>query len=191
MLEVKFVRDNLKLVQESLHKRGQDYALDGFLDCDSKRRSILLEVEQLKHQRNRVSEQIAKMKKAKEDATELITQMGAVSQKIKVLDEELSRHEQTLRSVLMELPNLPHSSVPVGQNSEDNIVLREEGIPPAFDFEPLEHWEIGGRLGILDRACLEQLYAGRPDQGARVFGGTSPLYDQPHQHNCYRPAAQV
>jgi seryl-tRNA synthetase len=165
MLEIKFVIDNLKLVQESLHKRGQDYGLDSFLDCDSKRRSILLEVEQLKHQRNRVSEQIAEMKKAKEDATELITQMRAVSQKVKALDEELSRHEQTLRSVLMELPNLPHSSVPVGQDSEDNTVLRKQGIPPSFDFEPLEHWEIGERLGILDF-----------ERAAKIAGARFALY---------------
>ncbi|NVM57755.1 MAG: serine--tRNA ligase [Desulfobacterales bacterium] len=150
MLEIKFVRQNLELVQESLRKRGQAYDLERFLDCDSKRRSILLEVEELKHQRNVVSERIAQMRKAKEDASKLIAEMRSVSQKIKALDEELSRHEQAFRSILMGIPNLPHPSVPVGQDSEENVVVRKVGEPPLFDFEPLPHWEIGERLGILD-----------------------------------------
>jgi len=150
MLEIKFVRQHFELVQEALEKRGQAYSLDEFLDCDAKRRTILLEVEELKRQRNEASDRVALMKRAKEDASELIGQMKAVSQKIKGLDEELSRQEQVLRSILMRIPNLPHPDVPVGQNSEDNPVIRTVGEPPSFGFDVLPHWEIGERLGILD-----------------------------------------
>jgi seryl-tRNA synthetase len=165
MLEIKFVRQNLELVRESLRKRGENYDLKQFVDCDSRRRSILLEVEQLKHQRNKVSERIAQMKRAKEDATELITEMRSVSQKIKALDEELSRHEQSLHSILMGLPNLPHPSVPVGQDSEDNPLIRKEGTLPSFDFELVPHWEIGERLGILDF-----------ERAAKIAGARFALY---------------
>ena len=94
MLETKFVRQNLEVVQESLRKRGQNDDLGEFLDHDANRRAILLEVETLKHRRNEVSERIAQMRRNKEDASDLIAEMKAVSEKIKSLDEELSNHEQ-------------------------------------------------------------------------------------------------
>jgi seryl-tRNA synthetase len=165
MLEIKFVRQNFELVQEALKKRGQAYSLDEFLDCDAKRRAILLEVEALKRQRNEASESIALMKKNKADASALIVEMKAVSQKIKGFDEALSRHEQTLRSILMRIPNLPHSTVPVGKDSEDNPVVKTVGKPPSFDFDALPHWEIGERLGILDF-----------ERAAKITGARFALY---------------
>lgn len=150
MLGTKFIRQNVELVEASLRKRGQAHDLRPFLDCDAKRRAVLLEVEELKHERNRVSELIPQMNKDQQDPSELIAQMREVSQKIKSLDEELSKHEQTLHTILMELPNLPHPSVPTGKDSEDNVVIKKVGEPRSFDFEPLPHWEIGERLGILD-----------------------------------------
>ncbi|MCD6137924.1 MAG: serine--tRNA ligase [Deltaproteobacteria bacterium] len=172
MLELRFVRQNIESVRESLRKRGEDYDLAAFLDCDSKRRAILLEVEELKHQRNTVSELIGQMKKANEDASELIEQMRAVSDKIRSLDVELSRYEESLRSILMELPNLPHPSVPPGDGSEDNVVLKKVGKPPAFHFKPLHHWEIGEKLGILDFERAAKIAGARfalyVGQGARL-----------------------
>jgi len=150
MLEIKFIRKNLELVQESLRKRGEEYDLHPFLDSDSRRRAILLEVEELKHKRNTVSERIAQMNKEGKDPSKLIAEMRVVSQKIKTLDEELSKHEETLHAILMELPNIPHPSVPTGKDSEENVVIRKVGEPRSFDFEPLLHWELGERLGILD-----------------------------------------
>ena len=172
MLEIKFVRQNAELVQESLRKRGQACGLEEFLDCDSKRRAILLEVEELKHQRNKASERVARMKRVDEDPSEIIAEMKTVSQKIKGLDEGLSRQEQTLHSILMGLPNLPHPSVPVGKDSEDNPVIRKVGEPPTFDFEPLPHWEIGEKLGILDFERAAKIAGARfalyVDRGARL-----------------------
>jgi seryl-tRNA synthetase len=165
MLEIKFVRQNLELVQLALQKRGESYSLDVFLDSDAKRRAILLEVEELKRQRNKASERVAQMKRDKEDASGLIVEMKAVSQKIKGLDEPLSGHEQDLRSILMSLPNLPHPSVPVGASSEDNPVVRTVGETPLFDFKPLDHWDIGERLGILDF-----------ERAAKIAGARFALY---------------
>ena len=150
MLEIKFVRQNLELVQEALRKRGQGDDLKEFLHHDSERRAILLEVEALKHRRNTVSERIAEMRRDKQDASDLIAEMKAVSEQIKSLDEQLSQHEQSLRSILMGLPNLPHPSVPVGEDAEANVIIKKVGEPPSFDFQPLPHWEIGEKLGILD-----------------------------------------
>jgi seryl-tRNA synthetase len=165
MLGTKFIRQNLELVEASLRKRGQAYDLGPFLDCDAKRRSILLEVEELKHARNQVSGQIAQMNKEQQDPSKLIVQMQEVSRKIKALDEELSKHEQTLHTILMELPNLPHPSVPIGKDSEDNVVIRTVGERGSFEFEPLPHWEIGERLGILDF-----------ERAAKIAGARFALY---------------
>jgi len=165
MLEIKFIRKNLELVQESLRKRGEDYDLHPFLDSDSRRRAILLEVEELKHERNTVSERIAQMNKKGKDTSKLIEEMRVVSQKIKTLDEELSKHEESLRAILMELPNIPDPSVPTGKDSEENVVIRKVGEPRSFDFEPLPHWELGKRLGILDF-----------ERAAKITGARFALY---------------
>ncbi|MBW2020162.1 MAG: serine--tRNA ligase [Deltaproteobacteria bacterium] len=165
MLEIKFIRQNLKLVQDALRKRGQDDDLQVFLDCDSRRRAILLEVEELKHERNRVSGLIAQMKKEGTDPSKPIAEMREVSQKIKALDEALSKQEETLQAILMEIPNVPHSSVPIGKDSEDNVVVRKVGKPPSFSFEPLPHWTLGERLGILDF-----------ERAAKITGARFALY---------------
>jgi seryl-tRNA synthetase len=165
MLDSKFIRQNLELVRESLRKRGQEYDLRPFLECDSRRRAILLEVEELKHERNTVSGLIAQMNSKHKPPSKLIARMRAVSQKIKALDEELSKHEKTLDAILMDLPNPPHSSVPTGKNEEDNVVIRKVGEPRVFDFEPLPHWEIGENLGILDF-----------DRAAKITGARFALY---------------
>jgi len=165
MLEIKFVRQNLEVVQESLRKRGQEGDLGEFLDHDANRRAVLLEVETLKHRRNKVSERIAQIRRNKEDASDLIAEMRAVSEKIKSLDEQLSHHERGLRSILMGLPNLPHPSVPVGEDAQDNVIVRKVGEPPLFDFQPLPHWEIGEKLGILDF-----------ERAAKIAGARFALY---------------
>ena len=165
MLDSKFIRQNLDLVRESLRKRGQGYDLRPFLECDSRRRAILLEVEELKHERNTVSGRIAQMNREHKDPSKLKARMRAVSRKIKALDEELSKHKETLDAILMDLPNLPHSSVPTGKNEEDNVVIRKVGEPRVFDFEPLPHWEIGENLGILDF-----------DRAAKITGARFALY---------------
>lgn len=165
MLDIKFVRENFELVTSSLRKRGQPEVLDGFSEHDAKRREILAEVEKLKQQRNSASEKIAEMKRRDEDPSTLIAEMKAVSDRIKDLDGGLATEEGALRHLLMGVPNVPHPSVPVGQDSDDNPVVKKVGGLPEFDFEPLSHWDLGERLGILDF-----------ERGAKITGARFTLY---------------
>ena len=165
MLEIKFVRQNLEIVQKALLARGHSTDLDAFKSCDEERRTILQELEALRHQRNLVSDQIAEMKKAGENAETIVTQMRAVSSKIKALDKSLAETQETLEKMLLEMPNIPHSSVPVGRDETDNPVIETVGEPPVFNFEPRAHWDIGTVLGILDF-----------ERAAKITGARFPLY---------------
>jgi seryl-tRNA synthetase len=157
MLEIKFVRQNFSDVQKALSARGETAEIDIFTDCDARRREILLEIEKLRHNRNVVTDRIAVMKKAGEDAESLVIEMREVSKRIKELDISLSEYEEKLSAILLGLPNLPHSSVPVGKDSLENPVVKKIGNLPEFGFEP--------QLGILDF-----------DRAAKITGARFPLY---------------
>ena len=150
MLEIKFVRDHLAEVKKALSNRGGTADFDMFEDRDAKRRSILSEIEELRHRRNVVSDEIAAMKKAGENADAYILEMRQVSGRIKELDKSLAENVARLDAFLLGLPNVPHASVPVGKDESDNPEERQVGDPPVFDFEPKAHWDIGAHLGILD-----------------------------------------
>lgn len=150
MLDLKFVRANLDLVRRKQQERGIDLDLDSFAAVDQKRRDILQELEGLRSERNRVSKEVGMRKKEGADAKDLIAQTAAVSSRIKELEESLKEAEAELQSMMLDIPNIPHESVPVGSDSEDNTVVRTWGEPRSFDFEPRPHWEIGEELGILD-----------------------------------------
>ena len=165
MLDIRFLRDSLDLVKRKMKERGQDIQLDTFVRLDAERRAILQEVESLRSERNKVSKEIGLKKGRKEDASELISKMGAVSDRIKELDESLKHTEEALQSFVMTVPNIPHESVVYGSGSEDNPVIRTWGERPSFDFAPKPHWEIGEDLGILDFA-----------RGAKIAGARFTLY---------------
>jgi seryl-tRNA synthetase len=150
MLDLKFVRANLDLVRRKQQERGINLDLDSFAAVDQKRRDILQELEGLRSERNRVSKEVGMRKKEGADAGDLIAQTAAVSSRIKELEESLKEVETGLQSMMLDIPNIPHESVPVGSDSEDNTVVRTWGEPRSFDFEPRPHWEIGEELGILD-----------------------------------------
>ena len=150
MLDLKFVRSNLDLVTDMLKDRGYDLDLSRFQSLDEKRRSILAGLEELRHRRNKVSDQIAVMKKAGEDTSSLISEMKTVSKEIKEIEAELPEIMDQLNQLLMLVPNIPHESVVVGKNADDNPVVRTWGKIRDFDCDPLPHWEIGERLNILD-----------------------------------------
>ncbi|MCD6319480.1 MAG: serine--tRNA ligase, partial [Candidatus Desulfofervidaceae bacterium] len=120
------------------------------LQLDEKRRSILADVEKLKAERNKLSEEISRRKKTREDASPIIDQLKQLSEKIKVLDEELASTQRSIHQFLISLPNIPHSSVPVGKDESENVVVKFWGEKPSFSFTPKPHWEIGETLGILD-----------------------------------------
>lgn len=150
MLDLRFVRSNLDLVSDMLKNRGYDLDLSRFRSLDEKRRSILASLEELRHRRNKVSDQIAAMKKGGEDVSTLISEMKTVSKQIKDIESELPEIVDQLKNLLMLVPNIPHESVVVGKNPDDNPVVRSWGRITDFDGEPLPHWEIGEKLNILD-----------------------------------------
>ena len=165
MLEIKFVRENLAQVQKALLNRGVVVDLELFQEVESKRRSVLLEVEALRHRRNVVSYQIAEMKKKKTDATDLVGEMREVSARIKEFDKLLSEYDEEINQKLLELPNLPHGTVPVGKDSSDNPVVKQVGTPPVFEFNPKPHYDLGERLKILDF-----------ERASKITGARFPLY---------------
>lgn len=150
MLDIKYVRQNPDKVREALENRRATADLDKFLKLDEERRNLLFEVEKLKSERNKTSEEIAKKKKAGEAVDQIIARMKEVSQKIKEMDEQINQVEAELENILLTIPNIPDDSVPIGQSDEDNVEVRRWQEPTKFDFTPKPHWEIGVDLDILD-----------------------------------------
>jgi seryl-tRNA synthetase len=150
MLDLKFVRSNPQKVQEALASRGAKVSLTEFLQLEEQRREKLFIVEQMKNRRNLVSEEIGRLKKAGKDAPDVVGEMRGLSRLIKERDEEIKEIEGQLQVILLDIPNIPHESVPVGENAADNPVIRTWGQPRNFGFAPKPHWEIGEDLNILD-----------------------------------------
>ena len=150
MLDARFVREHVGAVEKGLRDRGVTLDLQEFLAADAARRRLLSEVEQLKHRRNTVSEEVGQRKRQGRDAGELITEMRELGDRIKKLDEEVRRCDERIETFLLGVPNLPHPSVPVGRDSSANVEVRRWGEPRRFDFPAKPHWEIGEALGLLD-----------------------------------------
>jgi seryl-tRNA synthetase len=150
MLDMTWVRDHPAEMETALRNRGAQVDLAEFTRLDDARRAALREVETLKARRNKVSDEIAALKKAKQDAARLIDEMRAAGARIKDLDARTAEAEAGLQTFLLNVPNLPHASVPVGRSSDDNVEVRRWGTQPKFDFQPQPHWDVGTRLGILD-----------------------------------------
>ena len=165
MLEIKQIRQNLAAVEAALASRGQGAVLEPFRAIDELHRRTLQEIEELRHRRNVVTDEIARMKKAGANAEAMVLEMRTVSGRIKELERTLGETEGQLSDLLMGIPNLPHASVPVGRDSADNPVVKTWGEPPRFDFEAKPHWDIGTRLGILDL-----------ERAAKITGARFPLY---------------
>ena len=165
MLDLKFMRENKELIEEMLKNRNSDLTLDEFAKLDEERRVILSEVEALKNKRNTESQEIARLKKAKEDATALIKEMGEVSAKIKELDEKLAAVDEKIKYIQMTIPNKYHETTPIGKDEDENVEVRRWGTPREFTFEPKPHWEIGEKLGVLDF-----------ERGSKLSGSRFVLY---------------
>jgi seryl-tRNA synthetase len=173
MLDLGFVRDHLPLVEEKLRQRGMSAdLLKDFKQADTERRHIITESETLKARRNRASEDIAKLKKAGQDASAQIAETKDLREKIQALEKSAEVHDNRLRQLLVGLPNIQHDSVPVGKSEADNVETRRWGSPPKFDFPPKPHWEIGEHLGVLDLERAAKLSGARFavywDMGARM-----------------------
>lgn len=150
MLDIKQIRANPERVREGLTKKGAQVALEELLQTDARRREQLGRVETLKSRRNKVSEEVGRLKKAGKDSETLTQEMREVGQEIKALDEEIRGLQTRLEEQLLNIPNLPHESVPLGPNASANQEVRRWGSPPRFDFPAKAHWDLGVDLGLLD-----------------------------------------
>ena len=166
MLDIRFIRENSELVKKKLESRGSDIDLSIFLSIDEKRRDVLGKIEVLRAQRNRASDEIAKLKKEKKEVDpSVFASMKELSSQVKALDDDLKSVEQETNDFLLTIPNMPHDSVPVGRTEEDNEIVRTWGEVPQLSFEPKEHWEIGEKLDILDF-----------DRASKIAGSRFSLY---------------
>jgi seryl-tRNA synthetase len=152
MLDPKFVREHLELVEQALKNRGQEISLDEFRRREAERRRLLTSLEELRHGRNTLSKEVGALMKAgkRDEAQPLKERAAALNEDIKGLEAQTEAQDAWVREFLLNLPNIPHESVPLGAGSEDNPVVRTWGEPPRFDFAPRAHWDIGENLGILD-----------------------------------------
>ena len=161
MLDIKKIRENPDIYSKAFKDRNYSVDITAVLENDKKRRQLITETESLKEQMNRAAEQIAKLKKEKKDAASYIQDMQNVKKSIQQKDTELARIEQANEKILLELPNLPHASVPVGNNEKDNRIVRETGEKKIFSFTPKDHVEIGKKTGILDFETASKIAGAR------------------------------
>jgi seryl-tRNA synthetase len=151
MIDIKTIREDPKLVKDSLTRRGEDTGVvDMLLLNDEERRKLVYEVEKLKQRRNEVSNEIAAMKREGRDTKGAILEMREVGERIKEMDDAIRQMEKTISDILLSIPNIPHESVPYGKDESENVEIRRWREPTTFDFEPKAHWDIGVNLGILD-----------------------------------------
>ncbi len=165
MLDLKFIRENKDIVKAGIAAKGDTNRVDDILALDEQRRTIITSVEAMKAKKNSVSEQVGKLKRAGQDASAIIAEMESVKNSIKGLDEELKVVEEDLQKLLLQVPNVPHPSVPIGSTPADNQVVGTWGEKPSVDFKLKPHWEIVERLGIIDFT-----------RGAKVAGAGFPFY---------------
>lgn len=149
MLSLRFIRDHPDVVREAMRKRNEDAPVDQLLELDQRRRQILAHLESLRAEQNRASGEIAKVKD-KSTVADRITEMRGLSQRIKEMEPTVKEIDEQLSQLLLLIPNIPHESVPVGEDDSQNVEVRRWGQPRKFEFEPLPHWELGERLGIMD-----------------------------------------
>ena len=150
MHDLSYFRENLNLFADMAKRRGIALDLDAFRTLDKERREFITANEQRKAQRNKASDEIARLKKEKQNADAIIAQMKQLSELIKQADEKVAELDARQRDMLLTIPNIPHSSVPTGTSAADNVEVGRWGAPPKFDFAPKPHWEIGEKTGILD-----------------------------------------
>src|SRR5688500_5217359 len=152
MLDPAFLRDNLEAVRAALRARGHDLTteLEELATLESRRRRMLPEIEGLKREQNTAGDEVARAKRQGLDATKIQEANRQRAQQIKQLGVELEIIEQRRNRGLLNIPNLPHASVPVGAGSADNVEVRRHGTPRQFDFTPQPHWDLGPALGVID-----------------------------------------
>jgi len=165
VIDLKFIRENTEDVRQMLADRRTDADLDRLVELDTRWRENLTHTQSLKAHQNQVSQQIAQLKKAKQDATETIAEMRELSQKIRELTAETNEAKAEIDAILLTMPNMPEASTPVGTSEEDNIEIKTWGELPSFDFELKPHWELAEQLQLVDF-----------QRGAKVAGSNFVLF---------------
>ena len=165
MLDLKFIRQNADVVRQMLSDRGAEVDLDRLLAADQQWLDAQKKVEDLRHRQNDVSKQIGHFKKQSQDASGLITEMKQVSNQIKQIGEEARQLKKEVNQVLMYLPNVPHQSVPVGSDENENLEIKRWGEIPSFDFTPKPHWELAEQNELINF-----------QRGAKVSGSNFVLF---------------
>lgn len=150
MLDLKFIRESTALVQEGIRNKGSQINLDEIVLLDDERRALLKDLETLRSQMNQSAKEIGLLKSKGQPIQDKMAAQKALSQKISDLDSKMGEYDQKISAFMLIIPNIPHSSVPVGRSEEENAEIRSWGDKPKMDFKALPHWEIGERLGILD-----------------------------------------
>ncbi|MFZ0212424.1 MAG: serine--tRNA ligase [Candidatus Acidiferrales bacterium] len=150
MLDLNYFRDHLDEIERMLANRHAKVDLNAFRKLDAERRRLITDTERLKAERNKGSDEVAKLKKSGKDAAPLMARMKQIADEIKFEDIKVAELDDQLRDFMLAVPNIPHSSVPVGEGAEGNVEVRRWGAPPKFDFTPKPHWEVGESAGILD-----------------------------------------
>lgn len=168
MLDIKFIRENPEIVKQGILNKNEKDTIDEILEADRKKRQLLTKTEELKARRNKVSQEVGKLKRTGENVDVIVAEMKQVADDIKQLDEQIRSIDENLQELLLWVPNLPHSSVPVGKSAEDNIETKQ-WLSEGFSFENedsiLDHIELGKKLNILDF-----------ERGAKITGSGFPVY---------------
>ena len=165
MLDIKLIRDNPDLVRAGLKTRHSPVDVSAVLELDERRRAAITEVDRLKAARNEISKKIGELKKAGQDTAEIQRQTREMGEKISELDAQVRAIEEEQRKLVLAIPNLPHASVPAGEDALDNVVVREWGHKKTFDFQPKDHVALGEALGLFDF-----------ERAARMSGAGFPLF---------------
>jgi seryl-tRNA synthetase len=161
MHDLSYFRENLDVFANMAKRRGITLDLDAFRALDKERREFITTNEQRKAQRNKASDEIARLKKEKQNADAIIAEMKQLSDLIKQTDEKVTELDERQREMLLAMPNIPHASVPTGSSAADNVEVRKWGSPPKFDFQPKPHWEVGEQTGILDLEAATKITGAR------------------------------
>jgi seryl-tRNA synthetase len=143
MLDINFVRENIDLVKRKVEAKGTPFDQDHFNAIDTKRRKLVTEIENIKSKKNKIGKEIGMLKRQKADTKALEEQSKNLSSHIAKIEEQVSEVEQLFNDLILNIPNLFDDAVPIGKNEQDNVVVREWGEKPEFDFEPKPHWELG------------------------------------------------
>jgi len=189
MHDLGYFREHLEEFEQMASNRGVKIDFDAFQALDQERRERITSTERLKAQRNKASDEIAKLKKAGQDASSLLAEMKRVSEEIKLADERIAELDRRLVDFMLTVPNRPHTSVPVGRDASANVEVRRWGAPPKFDFAPRPHWEIAESAGILDFQRAAKIAGARfavyRGLGARLERALAAFFLDTHAANGY------